>query len=227
MTVETTQRSVSALRTTAFAGLAGTALVFAGQGLIQIGGAEPRFDAPAADIAHFFATRNETLFAIGVYLSVLSLVAFLWFFGGLYGLLKDDWRAPIALVSGVVFVAASVVSGWELASFRVSEGLDPQVARLAFDMGNMGFASGWVALGSFALATGWAVLSSRALPRWLGWWIAVAGVCLVAAKAVWTTYFWLVGYGLFWVWVIALGVVLLRRAGMASISPDKGAYSRA
>ncbi len=46
---------------------------------------------------------------------------------------------------------------------------------------------------------------------WLGWWAVAAGVCLVAAKAVWTTYFWLVGYGLFWVWVIALSVVLLRR----------------
>jgi len=60
MTVETTQRSASALRTTAFAGLAATALVFGGQGLIQIGGVEPPFDAPAVDIANFFATRNET-----------------------------------------------------------------------------------------------------------------------------------------------------------------------
>ena len=136
--------------------------------------------------------------------------------GGLYGLLKEDWRAPIALVSGVALVAATINSGWELASFRESEGLEPQLARLAFDMGNMGFASGWVALGSFNLATGWAVLSTQALPRLLGWWAIASGVCLVAAKAVWTTQFWLVGYGLFWVWAIVVSVVLLRRAGATS-----------
>lgn len=212
MAVETMQRSASVFRTTAFAGMAAFLLVFGGQGLIQIGGAEPPFDAPAADIANFFATRHETLFAIGVYLSVLSLIAMLWFFGGLYAVLKDDWRAMIALISGVVFVAATIAPGWELASFRESEGLDPQLARLAFDMGNMEFASAWVALGSFALATGLALLSSRMLPRWLGWLAIAAGVCLVAAKAVWTTSFWLLGFGLFWVWVIALCVVLLRRA---------------
>ncbi len=212
MTVDTVPRVASLLRTTAISGLAAIVLLFGGQGLIQVGGAEPPFDAPAADIANFFATRDQDLFAVGVYLSVLSVLALLWFFAGVYALMKDDWRAVIALVSGVVSVAAVNVSGWELASFRVNEELDPQVARLAFDMGNMAFATAWVALGSFALATGWAVLSSSILPRWLGWWAIAAGVCLVAARAVWTTYAWLMGYMLFWVWVIALCVLLLRRA---------------
>lgn len=125
--------------------------------------------------------------------------------------LRDDWRAMVALVSGVVYVAATIAGGWELAAFRVGEGLDPQIARLVFDMGNLGFASAWVALGSFALAIGWVLVASRQWPSWLGWWAVAAGVCLIAARAVWTNQFWLVGYFLFWIWVIALSVVLLRR----------------
>jgi hypothetical protein len=204
---ETTTRH----RTTAYAGLASFALLFAGQGLIQVGGAEPPFDAPMAQTLGFFNTRDEALFAIGSYLSVLSVVAMLWFFGGVYALLRDDWRAMIALVSGVIYAAGTISVDWELATFRAGEGLDPQVARLVFDMGNLGFASAWVALGSFALATGWVLLGSPRWPNWLGWWATAAGVCLVAGRAVWTNQFWLVGYFLIWIWIVVLCVQLLRR----------------
>ena len=226
MTVESMQRSATVRRVTAYGGFTAFALLAAGQGLVQVGGAEPPFDAPTGDIVEFFATRDAELFAVGSYLSVLSVITMLWFLGGLYALLREDWRAPIALVSGVVYVATTVFGGWELAAFRVSEGMDPQIARLTFDMGNMAFASAWVALGSFALATGWAVLSTRLLPLWLGWSAVIAGVCLVAARAVWTTQFWLVGFSLFWVWVIALCVVLLRQRGAASTGPGSGVRSR-
>ncbi len=113
----------------------------------------------------------------------------------------------------------------------MAEDLDPQLARLAFDMGNMAFATAWVALGSFAIAYGWAVLSSgqqrvvslasvEKLPRLMGWWAIAAGVCLVAARAAWTTYFWLVGYTLFWIWVVTLCVILLRWASRARSLPS-------
>jgi hypothetical protein len=210
MTVDTGRASESLRRTTALSGFAALVLVFAGQALVQIGGAEPPFDAPAADIAAFFDTRDARLFPIGSYLSILGLVAMLWFFAGIYGLMREDWRAVVALVSGIMFVAVVGVPGWELASSRVSEGVDPQLARLAFDMGNLAFATGWVALGSFAIATGWSALSTRQLSRWLGWCAVAAGVCLVAARVIWTNPFWLVGYALFWVWVVAVGVTLLR-----------------
>jgi hypothetical protein len=213
MTIETTQRSIATMRrTTAFTGLAAFALLAIGQGLIQVGGAEPPFDAPANDIVPFFVARDAELFFVGTYLSVLCVITMLWFLGGLYAILKEDWRAPIALVSGVVFVGLIAFGGWELAVFRASEGLDPQVARLMFDMGNMAFATAWVALGSFAVATGWAVLATRLLPPWLGWWSVVTGGCLVVARAVWTTPFWLLGFSSFWVWVVAFSVLTLRSA---------------
>lgn len=62
-------------RTAAIAGLAATGLIFSGQGLIQVGGGEPAFDAPTGDIVRFFATRSQTLFPLGNYLVILGLMA--------------------------------------------------------------------------------------------------------------------------------------------------------
>ncbi|GAA4558330.1 hypothetical protein [Planotetraspora kaengkrachanensis] len=204
------------LSTIGAAGMAATLLLFGAQGFLQAGGAEPAFDADAAEIQTFFDTRGPELFSAGAYVSLLGLVAFLWFLGGVHALLRHSeepqaWRSAIALVSGVVFVSTVITSGWELAAIRVEDGLDPQLARFAFDMGNLWFATSWMALGSFALATGWVILSSRVLPHWLGWWAVIAGTGLVAARAVWTTPLWFFPYALFWLWVIALSVRCLRR----------------
>ena len=66
-----------------------------------------------------------------------------------------------------------------LAAFAVAlaaiSGAHAQEAAYAFDVGNIGFANTWLALGSFAGAAGWVMLTSGAWPQWLGWWGAVAG----------------------------------------------------
>ena len=59
-----------------------------GQGLIQVGGSEPSFDASSQEIVEFFEARNTLLFSIGGYLSALSLIALFGFLGSLWG------RAP-------------------------------------------------------------------------------------------------------------------------------------
>jgi hypothetical protein len=56
----------------------------ASQALIQVGGTEPPFDAPAQTIVAFFMARDSQLFVLGDYLSTLSLIAFLWFLGSLW-----------------------------------------------------------------------------------------------------------------------------------------------
>jgi hypothetical protein len=202
-------------RTTAIAGLATFVLQFGGQALMQVNGQEPAFDAPAAEISAFFAAVDPDLFAAGSYLSVLSVLTVLWFFGGLYALLREDWRAPVALVCGVAYATGAGV-GWELAAFRTREGIDPQLARLAFDLGNLSFAAAWVALGGFTLAVGWSMLTGPyARPR-LGWWAIATGVALVAARAIWTTSWWLLGYASFWLWAIVVCVLLLRRTDLSA-----------
>ncbi|KAB2348457.1 hypothetical protein [Actinomadura rudentiformis] len=211
----------SQLVTTGLAGVAMLALQFTGQALISTEAAEPAFDAPASEIHTFFAANDPSLMAAGSYLSALSVLAALFFAGGLASLLRRDWRAPLVLACGLGY-ALAVGVGWELAATRVEEGLNPDLARLAFDLGNLSFATAWVALGGFTVVTGCALRTHRLAPAWVAWMGAVAGICAVAARAVWTSPFWLVGYSLFLVWTLAICAVLLARAFRADTSdPDR------
>ncbi|MEU4605968.1 hypothetical protein AB0F43_23520 [Kribbella sp. NPDC023972] len=150
---------------TGIAGLAGIVLVAGSQALVQAGGGEPAFDASAEEILGFFEARNDTLYAAGSFLGLIAALALLWFFAGFWAVLRaaegqPAWRSVVALVSGIVFVVPVMSPGWDLAGFRVDDGVDPQLARLAFDQGNLGFANAWLALASFLLAAGWVILSS-------------------------------------------------------------------
>jgi hypothetical protein len=200
---------------TGAAGLVALVLLSVSQALSQAGEGEPAFDASADEILSFFQAQNEGLFAAGSYLGLLAVLALTWFLAGLWAVLRQAegepaWRSAVALASGILFVAVVMTGGWELAGFRVDDGIDPQLARFGFDMGNLGFANSWIALGSFLLATGWIILDSRSLPGWLGWWALVAGVGFLIGRAVWTSYVWLIPYALFWVWVVVVSVQLLR-----------------
>lgn len=205
-------------RVGALAAIAYPLLQMASQGLIQVGGMEPPFAAPAAEIVAFFQNRDPVLAGIGGYLSVLSLVAFLWFLGGLWEELRaaegDRGGLPIIAVGSGLLAAAALSrpGGWPLAIFRIGEGLDPQIARLLFDEGNLNFANLWVALGSMLLAAGLVFRRSPRFPRWLGPASIVLAVGLLLARLVWTSSVAFAPYVLFWLWLIVLGVLMWRRA---------------
>ncbi len=137
------------------------------QGMIQVGGVEPSFTAAATEISDFFASRDPVLVQIGDYISALSFVAFIWFLGALRSALRDaegdsGWLADVAFGCGLISSAISVIGGWSLAFFRVGNGLDPQTARLIFDLRNFAFASTWVMLAGMLFAVG-AVAAGEAL----------------------------------------------------------------
>jgi hypothetical protein len=202
------------------------------QGLIQVGGAEPPFTAPAAEIVTFFQNRNAALFAAGGYVHILSLVAFLWFLGALWDELRkaeggSGWLSVIAVGSGLV--AASVLNasgGWPLAMFRLDEGLDPQLVQLLFDEGNLSFANIWVSLGSLVLAVGLIASQSHRFSGWMSWASILLAIGLFLARAVWTSPIAFAPYVLFWVWMISLGVILLRRTS-ASARDGEASFSAA
>ena len=144
----------------------------------------------------------------------IGLVAFVWFVVALSVLLRHaegeaPWRSTIAMVSGVLFVAL-VLPGHEAAAVLRADDLDPQIARYAFDDSQAAFANARVALGSFALCCGWVIVPTRFLPRWVGWWAVVSGVGLVLTRISWTNPIWLLPYLIFWAWVLAVAVLLLR-----------------
>jgi hypothetical protein len=188
------------------------------QGFIQVGGMEPAFTETSSAIMRFFQNRDPSFFAIGEYLSILSLVAFIWFLGALWHAFSTEggengWLSAVVLGSGLITSSAiSGAGGWALAMFRINEGLDPQIARLLFDQGNLNFANTWVSIGSMVLAAGILFHQSRNFPRWLGWGSLVIGIGLFLARIVWTSQIAFAPYVLFWVWMIAVGIILLRRS---------------
>lgn len=212
-------------KTGAIAGILFPVLQMTAQGLIQVGGAEPAFTASASEILGFFQNRNDALFAVGDYISVISLVVFLWFLSTLWVKLRAIEGDPgilamIGLASGLVTTVAFLGgAGWSLAVFRIREGLDPQTARLLFDQGNLNFANAWVSLGSLALASGILFRNSPSYPGWLSWGSILIAIGLFLARVVWTSQIAFLPYTLFWLWMIVLGVRWLRRpeeAGMPS-----------
>lgn len=94
-----------------------------------------------------------------------------------------------------------------------SSDLNPQVARYAFDLGNLSFANGWVATGAIAICAGTLILSANDLPRWLGWWALVVGIGQVLARAVWTHDLAIIPFTLYWIWTTVVCALLLAGPG--------------
>lgn len=201
----------------AIAAIAFPILQMVSQGFIQVGGMEPSFAAPASEIVTFFQNRDPILANIGGYISIFSLVAFLWFLGALWDEMRTaegghGWLSVIAVGSGLVTVATILGSnGWPLAIFRIEEGLDPQLARFLFDEGNIAFANIWVSLGSMVLGVGLIASSTNRFPKWMGWGSVILALGLFLARIIWTSQIAFVPYVLFYVWMIALGVIFLRQ----------------
>lgn len=196
-------------------------LAFGGQGFVQVGGSEPDFNAPAAEILSFFETRDQLFFNIGGYLVSLSYIALIWFLGAVWARLQryeesPRWMSLVAVGSALAGIAvSSATTGWPMAVFRVEEGLDPGLARYLFDDGNFGFATLWVYLAGFLLAAGIVALRDGALPRWLGWFAMLTSISLLIGRAVWDnpTGLIFVPYTLAALWIFITSIFLIRAAG--------------
>lgn len=207
-------------RWAAAGGVAYVVLQMVAQALIQVGGAEPPFSAPAETALAFFEARNPTLCTAGAYVHVVSMAVFVWFLGALWATLREAegepaWLSAVAAGSGALAAVVSLASfGWGLAFFRVQEGISPEMARFLFDLGNFGFANYWVMLANLLGATGILALRTGVLPRWIGWLGVVTAVGLLVARAFWAASpAVMFPYVLVWIWLIATSVVLFRRAG--------------
>lgn len=192
-------------------------LQLVGQSLIQIGGREPSFEASAQEIVAFFEARDTFWFETGSYLSTLSVVPLLGFLASLRGSLSSaegegGWLTLVATGAGLVLSALLAGGGfWHLAVFR-NDGLDPQIARLLFDLGNFNFAAMWVMIGVLVFTVGLVTIRFGAFPVWLGRTGLAVGIGLVVARIFWTSNVAFTPYVLFWVWLAAISVVMFRRS---------------
>jgi hypothetical protein len=201
-------------RVTGVTGLAATALIFAS---VAIGTRqEPGSTAPATDILTYYRSSPTPAAGARSFILTIGLITFVWFIVALATLLRRaegeaPWRSTAATVCGALLVAL-VLSGHEVAAAFRADDLDPQIARYAFDQGNVALANGRVALGGFAVCCGWIIASTGFLRRWLGWLAIAAGVGLALSRISWTSGIWLLPYAMFWLWVVIVSVLLLRRS---------------
>lgn len=208
-------------RGTAVTGLVSVPLLFAPIVAISTLG-EPPFEASSDEVMTFLGNVSASSWSeITIVLQSVAALVWLWWAVGLVHLMRraegePSWGSTAALASVIIFVAYVLLdSHWQTAAQL--DDIDPQLALFAFDAGNIGFADAWLALGSFAAAGGWVIVSTRMVSPALGWLAIVSAAGFVAARLVWTSSLWLVPYALFWAWVIAVNVALLR--GSAGPSP--------
>jgi hypothetical protein len=203
-------------RATGWAGIAAVVLLFVPIIAISSVG-EPPLEASSEDAAEFFRAIDVGWAEAAEATASLAMVVLLWFVVGFALLLRraegdPAWRSGVAMVSGVLLAAYGVLdASWDSAAHRSDE-IDTALAGYAFDVGNIGFANAWLAMASLALATGWVVLSTGWLPRWMGWAALVSAAGLVVARYLWfVDGLWFAPYAVFWVWVVAACVRLIRR----------------
>jgi len=209
--VASTQQRRNLARITGAAGLV-TLVVVLGSSLAN-DYQSAAFDSGADETVAFFRSLDDSFGAISSFATAVGLIAMLWFTLGLALLLRRyegelPWRSAFLAGAGVVSVVSGQIASWDAAVYR-SDDIDPQVARYAFDLGNLSFANGWVAAGAVGICTGLIVLGSRDLPHWLGWWALVAGTGSVLARGVWTEDYAFIPFTAFWIWVGVLSVALL------------------
>ena len=171
------------------------------------------FTSDADQTVTFFRSIDDAFGAFSSFATAVGLIAMLWFALGLALLLRRydgplPWRSTFLAGAGVVSVVSGQIASWDAAAYR-SDDIDPQVARYAFDLGNLSFANSWVATGAISLCAGLIIVSARSLPNWLGWWAIVAGIGQVLARAFWT-HGWALAPGMaYWIWVAVLSVLLI------------------
>ena len=171
------------------------------------------FTSNAEQTVAFFRSIDDAFGTISSFLTAVGLIALLWFAIGLALLLRRydtdlPWRSAFLAGAGVVSVVSGQIASWDAAAFR-SQDIDPQVARYAFDLGNLSFANGWVATGALSICAGMIFLTAKDLPNWVGWWAVAAGVGQVLARAIWTSDLAFIPFTAFWLWTAVVSVLPL------------------
>jgi len=185
----------------------------------QPSASEPPFFAEAPEIVDFFMRLDSSLFRLGDYLMMLAVIPFVWWLSVLWARLRRaegtaGWLSVATLGFGLV--SATLLAsrnGWTLAMDRIDEGLNPELARTLFDMGNSNFANVWVTIAGMLIAASILSIRTGALPKWLGWAGLVVALGLVIARGFLDQSWLSFAYAFFWLWMIATSVVLIRRAG--------------
>jgi hypothetical protein len=176
---------------------------------------EPAFDAPSSAFLAYARSEANLPFALSL-VGVLGLFGFAVFAAVLTARFRvAENRSGVA--STLVLLATAIFIVLWLAELGIRSAetfrrgdLDATGASVLFGLSNGIFVVSWSAVAAFLAASGFAAVWTRALPPWLGWSALVIGIALFLAGAAPLGAIWYLPYFLFFVWVLATSVVLLR-----------------
>ena len=160
---------------------------------------------------------------IAFLMEILAFLFFLFFLGNLWSTLRgaeggSGWLSATAFGGGLMSVTIKVGSAAPIlaARYRASDGLDPLLARTLQDINNASFYLSFFPLAVLLAAFSIVVIRSGALPKWLGWIAAAVGLAFIVGGMSGSADLQPEWAGLpmilFMFWVIAVSVVLMRRA---------------
>lgn len=183
----------------------------------------PRMGPPEATAQHLlFYTQHGEALRFGNYLLALPAPFFLFFLGGLSGLLRQaegeqGSLAPAALTGGVLVAILWPLSGIlnNIAIDIAQAGGDPATIAALDAIGPYMLALSALPRAVLLAAASIGLLPARFIPRWLGWLgLGLALLSLIgSATLVAGQIFPVLALGtlLFEAWVLLLSIVLLRR----------------
>jgi len=195
-------------------------LLFIALGAVAVGESSPSGDAPAREIAAYFAEHqgghllNTFLGAFGGFVLFPLFLASLWrAIRRIEG--QDGLCAPAALIGGVAMLGPLGIqlAGWGGAALQAGPQRDPAVAAALFDLGSTGFLIFPFPAALLVLATSLANRRGPLLPVWLARsGLLVAGLIMLLAP---------LGpfmFALFGLWLFTVSLVLFRRDHAAAAS---------
>ena len=161
---------------------------------------------------------------IAFLMEILAFLFFLFFLGNLWSALRraeggSGWLSATAFGAGLMSVTIKVASAAPIlaARYRAGDGLDPQVARPLQDINDASFYLSFFPLAVLLAAFAIVAIRSGAFPKWLGWIAAAVGLGFIFGGMSGSADLqseWAGGpMILFTLWVIAVSIVLMRRAG--------------
>lgn len=194
-------------------GVASVACFVVGFVILGVGKAPGPFSAD--EIVSFY-TENSSKVTFGSTLFMVGAVAFLFFVGSLWRVLRSaegptGWLSNVALGGGIVATAGMFMFtqlGATLA--EVADHIDPAAAQAIHSVHYPAITlPGGMAI--LLLAGGLVVTRTKALPVWLGWVALVLGVASLSR----------LGFAVFlasWLWIVIVSILLVRRMS-ASAGP--------
>jgi Domain of unknown function (DUF4386) len=138
-------------------------------------------DSAATALANIRRTHSLTNH-LGLWLEILGFVAFMWFAGYLYRVLRraegpQDWLAAAALIAAAADLGIKLGSGATLvaANYHPAE-LTPDLAHLLVNLNDAAFIVAGLTMAAFVVTVAASAYGTRALPRTFAWIGLVIGV---------------------------------------------------